>query len=131
MAKLWPLFRRTARAIACGVVGLLLLQALLILAAESAPRLGNDAAIAASSGAVCRADSAARHTPAGPDGPRHCPSCALGCEGPQAQPVALPGSVVLLATPRSAVALAQPRGERAPAAAGWRSSWSSRAPPIG
>jgi hypothetical protein len=129
MAKLWPFSRLPARKIAAS--GLALLFLLHLIAAlgplHAAARAAAGLADAASVETICRpAAPGGGHAPA-PDGASRCLACAIGCvDAAHAPPACV--FVARRSAPPAALAPAPAQPEHA-AAAGWRSSWSSRAPP--
>jgi hypothetical protein len=130
MAKLRPYSRPPARRIAASGFALLFLLHLIAALGplHAAARAAVGLSDAASVETICRPaiPGGGGHAPA-PDGANRCLSCPIGCVDAAHAP---PTTVVLAlrSTPPAALALAPERPAHA-AAAGWRSSWSSRAPP--
>jgi hypothetical protein len=125
MAKLSSNFRRTAGAIASCVVGLMLLQALIFVFAQSAPA---SAAGVSAPAPVCAAASSDRH-PAPVDGRSGCASSFACCVA--ARPIALSAPLLVILAPRPRLEPAAPHVAAFVPSEPSRRGWSSRAPPRG
>ncbi|PWB84262.1 MAG: hypothetical protein C3F11_02275 [Methylocystaceae bacterium] len=135
MGNGWPTVRTSAREALVRIVAcLLLLQATVFTTAQSAHGfLAGDGAIGVASapGEFCEADDKApQHHRHHHD--RHCALCIVGNRDVPFHAIALTATIVALALQQPDAASAPFfHDEPASSPAGWSSSWSSRAPPLG